>query len=812
MEIPILLDCDILLINPRYESGSLSGYNRVPAGLGYIARAVELAGFKYAVIDLNMSHDGEIFNFLKRVRPAFVGIGMMSFRVEENYALLTRIKGAFPAAVIIAGGPHVIASGGAVMAECAAVDIACAGEGEETIVELLRGAPLEDIKGIYFRRSGAVVENAGREFIADLDRLPFPVYKGFPLEKYSKTMPLASSRGCCYKCAFCGAPRLLGERWRKRSAAGMFDEFKYWRERGYRDFIFEDSLFSLDKKRVADFCDMVVESGLTAEFAADGVRADHLDRPTLEKMKAAGFNSISFGVESAADHVLESFNKGETIGRIADTIAIADDLEFAIGLFFILGGPGETPADARKSFEFALKFENVSQVYFFRLTPIPGTPYFDYAVEHGLAHKNDRYPGGNFGFETSAAYGNDRMSAAELTRLLAEARAVEAKVRDRYAVRRLLKRFAAGAGLRRGLFALYELADDLFAAGTRLRAIKRFARIIFEGRAAYSQLHSVNGSRLVSDGRKGPLLAVDEELEYAPCDLCGSFEHKIRYRKPDTWLWRDVTEYAVVECSQCGLVFVNPRPRENRMWAFYPQDYFAGRDSAEHIKRYMRQIEFLPALDREKVLDFGCARGDFLACLKKKYPNIEAVGVDPYSPSAQIAGVKLYNGELRNRGFGAGEFDLVTAWAVFEHLHRPAEYFAEVARILKPGGRFIFLVTNSESVYGRYAFREDVPRHLYHFSEKTLGGYAEKYGFEFVKCHYDDSIFDGRGFGAFENLCRRAAGISWRDFCHGRAGLAGKAALRLGALVDRLIFGPRWEAALKRSGIIIAEFKKCGRA
>jgi len=802
-----LFKADILLVNPDYHSESLGRYQRVPVGLGFIARAVESSGFKYEVLDLNFSGAGEVFKLIHRSRPEYLGISLMSYRVERPYKFLEKVKSAFPAIKIVAGGPHVIAAGRELFAECPAIDIACAGEGEEMIVELLRGEPLEKIRGILYRRAGEVVETAKREFTKSIDHLSFPVYNGFKMETYSKCMPLAASRGCPYKCSFCGAPRFLGNRWRKRSAEGMFEEFRYWHDKGYREFVFEDSLFSADRKRIADFCDMIEKSGRAAKFSAEGVRADHLNREVLEKMKAAGFDSITFGVESAANHVLKAFNKGETIERIEETVSIADELGFAIGLFFILGGPGERVADAKKSFEFALKFENVSGAYFFKLTPIPGTRYFDYAMEHGMVDQNTRYPGENFGFEIAAAFGNDCMSAEELTGLLKEARLLEKKIRDRYAVRRFFRTIPGVKKFVRPLISVYDLIDGFFPLGTVLRKIRSTAGILVD----YLKKNRKPVNNIKSNSMLQPVKSYGADnigMEYVVCDLCGSGKYKIRYKKPDTWLWLNQFEYPTVECLDCGLVYVNPRPREEFLHLFYPAGYHASRDTAEHLKRYEIQSRFMPVLEKEKILDIGCAQGDFLIFLKNKYRGISAYGVDLYSDKINSEDIEFYKKGLMECNFKDEEFDVITAWAVFEHLLYPAKFFKEVSRILKKKGKFIFLVTNSESIYGRYAYCEDIPRHTYHYCEKTLRLYAEKNGFKFNKCIFDDSVFDGRGTGLFFNILSSIVGLSWADRRDKRINPFQKLFVRAGNLLDKIIFKYHWESFFRRSGIMIAEFEK----
>ncbi|MFB1490579.1 MULTISPECIES: class I SAM-dependent methyltransferase [unclassified Thiocapsa] len=297
-------------------------------------------------------------------------------------------------------------------------------------------------------------------------------------------------------------------------------------------------------------------------------------------------------------------------------------------------------------------------------------------------------------------------------------------------------------------------------------------------------------------------------MEHISCDFCGSDRYRVRYRKPDTWLWRDLFEYPVVECLECGLVYVNPRPPFNQMGRFYPPGYHDARNTDIHRQRYQGQAEYIPQLDRERVLDIGCARGDWLSSLKARYPGIEAHGVDAFSESVAHEDIVFHKGALPECTLPDAYFDLVTAWAVLEHVHTPSAYFAEVSRIIKPGGRFVFLVPNAESLYGRMAFMEDVPRHLYHFSPRTIHAYASRFGFRVEIIVFDDRLWDGRGWGTFRHLFRRLARIDWRGLQELRYGLFGKASLRLGSLLDLLVFSAHWEAQLGRSGIMIVALNK----
>ncbi len=297
-------------------------------------------------------------------------------------------------------------------------------------------------------------------------------------------------------------------------------------------------------------------------------------------------------------------------------------------------------------------------------------------------------------------------------------------------------------------------------------------------------------------------------LEHISCDFCGCEKYRTRYRKPDNWLYVNQYEYPVVECVDCGLVYVNPRPVQDSMGQFYPPDYHEDRNTESFRARYKIESEYLPRLENELVLDIGCASGDFLAFLKKTYSGIKTVGVDYFSKKVDYDFIQFHQKNLPDANLPGSAFDLVTAWAVFEHLHDPSSYFREVNRILKSGGRFVFLVTNSESFYGRYAYVEDVPRHTFHFSEKSLNNYAEKFGFTGVKYFYEARLWDPTGNGTFYYKLMEFFGSTWEKRYLRQDNRLQHLAGRIGRKIDSLVFRKPWEAKKRRSGIIIAEFTK----
>lgn len=297
-------------------------------------------------------------------------------------------------------------------------------------------------------------------------------------------------------------------------------------------------------------------------------------------------------------------------------------------------------------------------------------------------------------------------------------------------------------------------------------------------------------------------------METVACDFCGENDSKFVFKKPDTCFWQDFREFTVVECKKCGLGYLNPRPTQKTISYFYPQSYYDDFSKDFYLRYLPRETQFLPYLTQENVLDIGCARGHFLACLKQIYPAIKTYGVDLFSGGVNFQNIQFYPSDLMTARFNSDFFDIITAWGVMEHVYSPNDYFKEIARILKKGGKFIFLVPNLRSFWGSAGYWEDVPRHLYFFSEESLKKYGMKYGLKINNVVYDDTIWDGRGSGTFRVKIARFIGASWEKQRKNMLSKWQIKMLGLGSWLDSRIFRWHWEALLRRSGTMIVEMQK----
>lgn len=362
------------------------GALRVPAGVGYIAQVLWDNRIEYQYMDMRI--DRAFRDLQRRVAtfaPDLVGFSMSSLGYKRSYEVMDALKAAYPQCRIVVGGHHATILKDALLDECRAIDFAVVSDGEKTIIGLCDDTlPLEDIKGLAFRDGDRVTFNGERTPVKDLDEYAFPRYERFPMERYSRQIPVNSSRGCPNQCTFC-PNKLLARRYRARSPQHFVNELEYWYEKGIRQFAIDDDNFTLVKERTLSICDEIERRGLKNIFirCSNGIRADGVDRELLGRMKEIGVREVGFGVDGGNDRVLGHLKKGEAIETINASIKTACDLGMDVKLFFLCGSPYERESDIEDSIELARRYP-VARVNFNNPIPYPGTEMYDYVKENRL--------------------------------------------------------------------------------------------------------------------------------------------------------------------------------------------------------------------------------------------------------------------------------------------------------------------------------------------------------------------------------------------------------------------------------------------
>jgi len=413
------------------------------AGPGYISEYLSMNNVEYIVFDMNLGYsEKDFFDKIREFKPDMIGFFLMTNMYKRNYRLIDLIKKKYNI-VCVAGGPHVSTFRLDFMKECNA-DFAVKLEGEQTLMDIIKGKDPEKILGIIYRKNGKIIENNDRPFIKNLDPIPFPKYEKFEIEKYKdKVVPIISSRGCPYQCICCPVKAAIGTIFRMRSAENVFSEIKYWYKKKYRKFYFQDDNFTLVKKRVIDICRLIQESNMKGLVlnCPNGVRADGIDKEVLTEMKKAGFKTIAFGVEGGNDKTLKTLKKGETIKEIEEKIKLACELGFDVALFFLIGTPRETPADVEDSFKLALKYPIVD-AFFYSIVPYPRTELYEWIKKENLWLKSpSEYLNKASAFATEPFYQTKELPKNKRIELLKKAKKISHNIRKRGIIRRARERY-----------------------------------------------------------------------------------------------------------------------------------------------------------------------------------------------------------------------------------------------------------------------------------------------------------------------------------------------------------------------------------
>lgn len=334
----------------------------------------------------------DIDEHLRDFKPDVVAITSVSqnYTIAKKYAELAKRAGKS----VIIGGVHISAVPYSLTDD---MDAGVLGEGEETIIELLElyekekaftnKDTLRSIKGIVYKENGRIVLTESRPLITPLDKIP---YQARDLA-YGKQYPrVFTSRGCPYKCNFCfiaynkGKIRFFPVDYVVEEIKELAKKHNYIR--------IEDDLFIANKKRLAEIVASLTKLGIPKRVTFNcTVRANMVDDKTARLLKEMNVTSISIGIESGVQRIL-TYLKGDNVtvedNRRSIEILKKHGIQCAAGI--IIGAPTETKEEILETLKF-VKESRLDRFWIFLLTPFPGTPVWNYALQKGLVSNDMDY-------------------------------------------------------------------------------------------------------------------------------------------------------------------------------------------------------------------------------------------------------------------------------------------------------------------------------------------------------------------------------------------------------------------------------------
>ena len=255
-----------------------------------------------------------------------------------------------------------------------------------------------------------------------------------------------------------------------------------------------------------------------------------------------------------------------------------------------------------------------------------------------------------------------------------------------------------------------------------------------------------------------------------PCALCGSDRSNVFFRQKDLTHRLTDEEFTIVRCTGCGFLFLNPRPTSSDIGRYYPTEYFGSPSPPRRFSvirqwiredwhgypagsrpgrwRWLRKLlvwpdmvrrvltgrVILPWVGQGRLLDVGCGAGTSTAIFKAEGWDVSALDLNEVAVSyaRSLLGDRVQCGDFMSMHYPDRAFDVVRFSHSLEHMYDLSKVLAEARRILDDHGMLVVTVPNAGSVeaklFGRWWFPWEIPRHLYHFDQRTITRLLESAG------------------------------------------------------------------------------------
>ncbi|MCP3178429.1 glycosyltransferase [Desulfuromonas sp. KJ2020] len=399
---------NVLLVTsaPPQQTPFYTTEKRPPIGVGFLIAVLRDAGHNVFFIDNYLKPSDFLeTDYLQRHQIDMVGIYTNTICFRDSLRMIRRLdamrqNGTWQGRIVV-GGPHASVSPQTIP-EC--VDHIVLGEGEYALRDIVAGKVQERI--VQYPP------------IKDLDSLPMPAWDYFADMPYNwggnwlpegPVFTMNTSRGCPFDCTFCSVGSIWGRRYVCFSPERIVAEIEHLKTNyGVRGIYFREDNFTLNKKRLEAFCQLMVEREVNIPWVCE-TRASSLDEETVDMMAKAGAKGAYIGVESGSQRLLDFMHKDIKLEDVRRAFRLCREKGINTAASMIVGVPGETEDDLRKSQELLVEIKP-TVTWFNIFVGIPDSNLYKHVLEnrlyqfiddrglvylHGHNSHVDRYYGGD---------------------------------------------------------------------------------------------------------------------------------------------------------------------------------------------------------------------------------------------------------------------------------------------------------------------------------------------------------------------------------------------------------------------------------
>lgn len=364
--------------------------DRPKLGLGYLASYLKeyLSGIE---LSLSFASD-DLLNDIQKFKPDIVGFSSMTHKFNEQIQKAKEVKEKFGLPIIF-GGVHISLVPQALPKW---VDVGVISEGEEVLLRLLKSfkknkiLKAKEIPSLVFWEKGKLIITGPAHLVEPIDKILSPDWDFLQVGKKGPGH-IMTSRGCPFNCRFCEAGKFW-KKYRCHSSEYVVQEIEtIYNRYGREELVIMDDLFFINKERIERIKDLLINKRLTQKMRFEVIgRADLFTEEIAKILAKMNVFAISFGMESGSEKTLRYLkNETVTIDQIRRAVALAKKYKMQVLGTFMVGSPGETEKDIKKTIDF-IKELNLDQVGVNVTTPFPGTQLWEVAKKKGLV-KDDQW-------------------------------------------------------------------------------------------------------------------------------------------------------------------------------------------------------------------------------------------------------------------------------------------------------------------------------------------------------------------------------------------------------------------------------------
>ncbi|WP_113673408.1 B12-binding domain-containing radical SAM protein [Vallitalea guaymasensis] len=408
-----------IIIENKLDNG-VNGYHAIEPNIGllYVAACLNKCGYNLKYVDFSVV-DNDVRDTQKRPINEediekeigqipkdflqFVAISCMTVNYKWAVKIAETIKNINSECVVVLGGVHGSFEYENILKSTKSIDIVSIGEGEETMVEIadmffgygMDLDKLSSIKSVAFRKGdGSICLTPKREFIQDLDTIPYPMYELIPKQITDDVMiRVITSRGCSNNCSFC-VPSKIFNKLRFRKVKCVVDELEYYNKtHGWKLFMIGDLNFLSSYDYALDFCNEIIKRKLDIVWICQS-RVDLVDENITKLMKKAGCILICLGIESADQDILDHTNKNTTVDKALNACKMVKNAGIRLYTYWVFGLPNETHDSAHATIKLLRRFLDEDVIDFTHCTmctPFPGTELYKHPEENDITLLTNDY-------------------------------------------------------------------------------------------------------------------------------------------------------------------------------------------------------------------------------------------------------------------------------------------------------------------------------------------------------------------------------------------------------------------------------------